>query len=487
MAFTITLVVNKKNKNSIARNVTNAICSTVAELKEMTSIIQPTFILDLNKAGMTSGDNVVNANYLVCTKFKRYYWITDIRFVTNHIVEIECVVDALATFATNILNSEAYINYASSNFNPYLPDNRIVPGIATTTGRQEGIFNILDKDGCYVIFVASSSASGKTGVVQGYVLSESNLFGVASEIYSSSLMGKIKDTLYNPDEALVSCLWMPVKQSAIQGDSRPMKFGDYEISSSNFTVVTTTSSIINLVVELPYMDSNRNYDWRNVSPYTDWFIWLPGCGLIPFPMELCLKGTNVKPVLEVGLQLSCTNGDCTYTINCNNRMIMNCKGNIAVQLPVPRTSNGIAGAISAGAGIASGLGMAMVTKNPAFAIGGMLSAASSAASAGASLIQHSISASGSLGGWSCPETLRDSVRLYYSCNELSDNPFGNLKEIIGCPVFKQAKLSEYTGAKVFCSNINFSWDGDIAPTDTEYEMIRQAFVSQEGVILKETE
>lgn len=487
MAFTITLATNKKNKNSIARNVTNAICSPVVELKEDTSIIEPTFVLDLSYNGMTSGDIVVNANYLVCTKFNRYYWITNIVFTSMDVVEITCIVDALATFAIGIMESEAYINYASSSYNSMIPDNRIPMSVTHNNGFQEETFDILSSTGCYILFAASEEASGTTGLAQGYACDVSTLRSIAIIFFGSDALSKIIDKLYSPLDSIVSCMWIPLTLSAASGEKGMMKFGDYVVGEHNFAKIMT-STTAHMTVDLPYMDANRNYDWRNCPPYTNWYVWLPGCGLVEFPMELCIKGNNNrKPVISFGLQVSPTNGECSYNIVCNDTLVMFCKGNLGVNLPLSKTNNGMGNLLTSSAGILAGTGLAMASQNPAIAIGGVLTAAASAVSAGASLIQHSVSANGAIGGWATPESLRTCVRLFHCSSALSDNPFGSLKEVIGAPVFKYAKLSSYNGSKVFCSNINYAWNRDIAPTDREYEMIRQAFVSQEGVILKETE
>lgn len=489
--FTITLATVWKNKNSTARAVTNAICSTTVELKENTSIIRPTFVLDLGHNGMTIGEIIVNANYLTCNTFKRNYWITNITFTSYDLVEIECEVDVLASFATDIMNSEAYINYASLNYDSMIPDGRIPLTARNKHGlsqMMEGKFDILDNTGfgCYVLFFASSSGLGNTGMVQAFAMSAGNLTALANTIYSTNMWDKVKDYLYNPDEALHSCIWLPVKLSSISGSSVSMGFGGFEFGSFP-TAKTRVSSVAELLVSLPYKDNKGNYDWRNAEPTTSWFMWLPGVGAIDFPMATCLKEGKGDIKISIGLQLSVITGEISYNITCNGALVLFVKGNIGAPVPVGRSTNGMGNVISSSLQGASNSLMAVASKNPTISAGAAMHAMSSAVNAGISWVQFSASATGAVCGWATPLSLQNVVRLFAIPRELAENPYGDLKEVIGAPVFKYGKLSDYAGGKVFCSNINYKWTGSKAPTSEEYDMIRTFFTSSEGVFLEDTQ
>lgn len=478
--FSLQLLSTKKNKNSTASGGV-ATCLTKVELKDDTSIIRPTFELDMGYNGMADGTDVIRSNYAYCVTFRRYYWIKDIVFTSGDIVEITCIVDALASFRSYLLESIAYINYASKKYNALIPDRRLPMQISHRASYRQVQVTGLSDSGVFILFSASDSVSGSTGLVQGYVCSATTMSAIAANLFSSDVLDKIIDKLYSPLDAIMSCMWLPCSANFVTSGAGEMKFGEYVAGTYPRAAVSSVSTT-KLVAILPYRDPQTGaYDWRNVAPYTRWFIWLPGVGYQEFPMELCLDGVTAQVTLDIKLQLSVTNGSCSYTITCNNTIVMQCKGNLGVNFPVGHSTNGLDGAVSQSVGAASALGIAAVVPNPVTAIGAVATAGTAAVGAGAGMIQHSISASGAMGGLATPSELRNYIRLYYTCNEFADNPFGELANLIGCPVFKTATLSEYLGSKVFCSNLNFNWNADFAPTEDEYNMIINAFTSQEGV------
>lgn len=488
--FTITLGAIKKNKNSTARTVTNAIGSPIVELKENTSIIRPTFVLDMGYNGCPPAEAIINANYINCSKFNRSYWITNITFLSMDLVEIECEVDALASFAPSIMNSEAYINYASLGYDSMIPDGRIPITARNDYGKipfVEGTLSAIDTAfGTYVLFFASDGAIGQSGMVQAFALSPAELSTIANKIYVTAEWEKVKDYLYNPDEALHSCLWLPIKKGEIAGVATSMSFGSYSFGSYNVANPRISSSC-ELTVSLPYIDNKGRYDWRNAEPTTSWFLWLPGVGMIDFPMSTCLKEGTTKPVISVGMQLAVYSGEISYNITCNGILVLFVKGNLGSPVPVGRSSSNFGSVLSSALSGGSNAIMAIASKNPALVAGGGLSAFTSAINAGVNMMQFSASATGAISGWATPLSLMNKVRLFCIPRGLSDDPYGKLKDVIGAPVFKYGKLSEYTGGKVFCSNINYDWSTGSPPTSEEYEMIRSYFTSSEGVFLEDTQ
>ena len=486
MSTIVELFSMPKNKNSTAVGGGTSLGTTTVLLKDKTDIIHPVFELDMQYNGIPDGANIARTNWLYWGHCKRYYWVTNMVFITRDIVEIHCTVDVLASFINGILNSEAYVNYASKSYNALVPDRRLPLQMNTKCSERKVKVTGLDRTGVFILFAASDSVNGKTGFAQGYVLSESTISSLASELLANDFMAKIKDNLYSPLEAIMSCIWLPCSQSLVSSGSTTLKFGDYE-GGTYPTAKNTASSETHIVPVLPYKDPITGYyDWRNVAPWTKWHIWLPGVGYQEFPMESCLKGTNATVDITVTCQISCTTGECSYTLECNDEIVMFCKGNMGVELPVAKSGNGVTGAMLSGAGFIGGLGREYTAATVAGSVGGAITAATSAALAGYSFAQHSVSASGAMGGLATPPEMREYIMLYYECPQFPADPFGDLKELIGCPVFKTATLNSYVGGKVFCSNINYNWSGEVFPTDSEYDMLNAFMTSQEGVLLERT-
>lgn len=107
-----------KSENNVLSKTLNEIKKNIAvKLKNDTSIIRPTFIL--------SNDNInfKELNYLYCEDFGRYYYVDNIILLKGGLLEIECHVDVLMSFADDIKNASVLVLNSETNANTYLPSN----------------------------------------------------------------------------------------------------------------------------------------------------------------------------------------------------------------------------------------------------------------------------------------------------------------------------------------------------------------------------
>ena len=61
-------------------------------------------------------------NYCYCPNLERYYFITDIIFTRQGLVELNCSVDPLMSFKDDILNSKQLITRQENKQQRYIPD-----------------------------------------------------------------------------------------------------------------------------------------------------------------------------------------------------------------------------------------------------------------------------------------------------------------------------------------------------------------------------
>lgn len=94
-------------------------------LKGETSLTRPSFMLRKGENGFFTG-----YNYLYCPELSRYYYIDNITFMPGDFVTLECSVDVLMSFASQIRGLTALVERQESIYNPYLNDN----GITVTQG-----------------------------------------------------------------------------------------------------------------------------------------------------------------------------------------------------------------------------------------------------------------------------------------------------------------------------------------------------------------
>lgn len=108
-----TLYFNKSDKRSIGK-ILQSIATVDIEMKEDTSIMDPTFILlDPNK--------YLAANYIYVPDLGRYYFINNIT-LSHQRAFIECHVDVLESYKGDIKDHEVILERQENEYNLYLDD-----------------------------------------------------------------------------------------------------------------------------------------------------------------------------------------------------------------------------------------------------------------------------------------------------------------------------------------------------------------------------
>ena len=114
--FSVILQYNESPKNQLIKTVTDII-GVNGTLKNGTSIINPSIIIECNLS------DVVNANYMYIQSFNRYYFINNITSASSTLVQFDCHVDVLMTYANEIMtNNSAIIKRQEKDWNLYLND-----------------------------------------------------------------------------------------------------------------------------------------------------------------------------------------------------------------------------------------------------------------------------------------------------------------------------------------------------------------------------
>lgn len=96
--------------------------------KNDTSIMNPIFIVGAIKDNTEPMDTVGwwrKFNYCYCPNLERYYFITDITFTRQGLVELNCSVDPLMSFKEDILASTQLITRQENKIQKYIPDQSL--------------------------------------------------------------------------------------------------------------------------------------------------------------------------------------------------------------------------------------------------------------------------------------------------------------------------------------------------------------------------
>lgn len=109
----VTLMYNSSDKNVVSKNVSE-LASYNGTLRNPTSIMNPVISIE--------GSLPTTCNYMYIPDFGRYYFVTDIRSISNDIFEVSGHVDVLKTYDAQIRACSAIVARQQSQWNMYLDD-----------------------------------------------------------------------------------------------------------------------------------------------------------------------------------------------------------------------------------------------------------------------------------------------------------------------------------------------------------------------------
>ena len=109
----IRLCTNLSENNKIDKNITE-IARVEATLRDETSIINPSILY--------GGAYPAGCNYVYIYAFSRWYFVKNITSVRDGLWRIDCHVDVLESFKTEIKAQTAVVSRQENNWNLYLND-----------------------------------------------------------------------------------------------------------------------------------------------------------------------------------------------------------------------------------------------------------------------------------------------------------------------------------------------------------------------------
>ena len=363
-------------------------------LKEGTSIYNPTFIM---------ADDVTEYNY--CQWGPRYYYIRDIVIAHNQRFEVECALDVMATYRSDIANVSAFSLYASSGFNDGIPDDRLsTVDTATVSSSSLGLFDVGATDGTYILqYATSASTKGPCGILW---LSDSDAKVVATALNETGFndfLDNFAKQLVGAYDALISCRYVPLNWYALgtSGGTKSVVLAGYATRAAGKVpsdIVTYEGSI-----SIPWQFS----DFRNLSPYTSLLLYLPAYGFL----ELNPADLIGKTSIDITATCDGVTGDVFYIVDNVARASTNISSPIAIGTTGTNSFGVAGGLVSAGANLLGG---------------NYMGATADLFGAALASVQRTVGVCGSNGGlagvFANVGTSGMTVRLYSICHNTSDNP-----------------------------------------------------------------
>lgn len=281
-----------KRLNSTKRPTLSTGKELTVQLKDEVSFENPVFKINSDVIGGTF--TPVAFNYAYTPYWQRYYFITDWKFV-NGCWECYCSVDVLASFKSQISNTTAYVIRSSSNFDTNIIDTFYptkTEKMITWQGIEGQIYHTSLADGCFVVGTISNEATYRVGAVSYFALDLGQMSSLltylfSSNIYSASSITEIGQGLYqsmfNPFQYIVSCMWFPVPSSALGTTTGNVRVGywDTGVSGTLINYITKEFGIKSYQIIRPHPYTQTRGKYLNFEPFTHITLYYPPFGEIP--------------------------------------------------------------------------------------------------------------------------------------------------------------------------------------------------------------
>lgn len=265
-----------KRKNSTKQISTGTSYSVY--LKENTSIEKPVFILNATQSNITS------CTTAYCSTFGTYYFIDDIISVANDLWEVSCTLDVLATYKSDIVSSDGYIEYADTTINDMLPDRRLTQSKDTIENAEVSSKIVNTTTGFYILTTASNDSSATVGFTSVYALTDFNAAAVANWLYDDTLIDDLKKLFNDPYEAIIEAHFVPFDIDF--GTATTVRVGTENsgVQAAGLYRIPIQSNKT-VTVDVPY---EWGKTWKDSAPYSKYFLYLPFYGQVEVPQELFL-------------------------------------------------------------------------------------------------------------------------------------------------------------------------------------------------------
>ena len=410
--------------------------------------------------------DVFNYDYAYIPDFGRYYFVNDVvsesKGLTRYILEE----DSMASNKTAIGSTVARIAFASTGYDKYIPDPRI--GVSSeihvyTQTISSGLGN-----GMNVLTVANDNDG-----IAYYGMNDANVGKLVTNLMSTDVGDQVRKMLSDPMQAILNCVWVPyfpsnlnnvnvrIADKLLDGSfGQPAVLGDWIPSSDKVKTLSTVS----LTIPFQYQD------FRDLAPYTQMSLFLPGIGNIDLNPNDFIGSSTVNIITSCDI----TTGDILYRIfNGSMELVQTVSFAGGVPVPLSGTSSNVKGAIASLGGVvgaAAGMTAAIASGGSAAPAAGAMIMSSAAAALNASM--KSTSFKGSNG--SRVDFTDTQFTLTVTVRDTEDPDNANYIAKRGRPVCQTGTISSYSGF-IQCDDASVSISGDAWERDQINSYLNSGF------------
>ena len=399
-------------------------------------------------------------NMFYISELASYFWISDITAIGTGRYQISGVKDVLATYKSDILNTNAYIEYGFNETTARIADPRPAVDMSPTVlQKSKPMFGgIVSQTGVYML-----TCTGSEGDTRLWAIDESGINGILDAINTtigSALtetggdVGKILEYVFgkslvqgNSVQAIRNCIWLPIAASAIPSKGRGfVHLGSFSTEKAADKVSLNATVTASAEVDIGWKEN----DWRRLSHQLS--LYIPYIGLVTIPVDKC----NDVDKLQVRTVIELATGTAQVNVYAGARCVYVGNATIATQFPIGQNIQSLQQVLSGvgtavGSGITAGLGVA--SGNPSFILGGI----SSAVAGAGQIITPQMQYAGSLSG---NATIGQGLNLILTSLYYSPIEYNKFATIYGHPVMAVSKP-----VLGYCKTQGFSVAGNAMDSD----------------------
>ena len=448
MATTIDLYKFAKKQNSTARPSSGAL-SLSGDFRQPLDVLRPVVVVE--DSGLYSIST--GYNYAHISQLARYYWIRNMVWISDKLVELHLEVDVLATYKVGIGSSNQYITRCA-----YTRDDKIVdmlyPISTNNTVQVEDISSDLPwmtsyggsmASGCYVIGLVNNDNSA-VGAVSYYALNQAGMRNMRQTLlsttpsYTGMTYSDIEEALYkslfNPMQYIASCMWFPIEPPNAAASSLTMQVGFFPVTfgAGSFKPLTSTTQEVTGTLSTINHPQISDGAYFNAAPFTKRTIYAQPFGVIPLD---CSKLMETNHVLKTKAYVDFITGKATLRIieNTSGTIVAEASAQLGVPVQLAQVtqdilgfaSNAVSGTVSTG----TNLGMGNIS--------GAMASASNAIINCVEAIAPTVSGGGSNGS-----LLAFDTPAHYEVQFFRTPTPDNLDN--GSPLCVRGQISSYAGA-----------------------------------------
>ena len=288
----------------------------------------------------------------------RYYYVVDVVCKSHNIFDVHCEIDPMATWKDDILGTNAFVTFSTSDYDIGIPDYRLSSDPTTITkSTMTEVFPKLAEE--FVISYVGTYSAPTVGVgysqlegLQGQMMSEKcvstivkwakGIIGGDSQTIESSNI--ISGLLGNTSNSITRCIFTP-KFHSIGSSGDIVLAGGYNTNIIGMQPSHTYSETYH--ISIPWAFGTG--DFRNRAQFTSMTIYLPGYGF------LALNADNYQGQSTISVQATLDSyvGEITYLVG--GKAKATCSISYPVQVGTSQVGNVPNAVAGVGQAVAGGL------------------------------------------------------------------------------------------------------------------------------------